>query len=99
MANVVIGTSLSRKRFSYGGRGYIAGELPNGIVTIAGTPGAREIEVRHRLTRYVVAVVFANPDGTYRIDDLDPLELFEIRVRDWQGLYRDYSTLAYPRAY
>lgn len=98
MASVVIWPGVIRKRFAFGGAGYIAGEAPTGIVTVAGVAGAREIEIRHRLTRYVVAVTFSNANGTYRVDDLDPLELFEVRVRDWQGTYRDYSALAYPRA-
>lgn len=80
---------------AFHGRGYIAGE-PNpdpdgidGIVTINDVPGAREIEIRERKTRRVVAVGFSNPDGTYRFDGLNPNIEFDVISRDWSRTYTD----------
>lgn len=77
------------------GRGYIAGE-PNpdpegidGIVTINDVPGAREIEIRERTSRRVVAVGFSNADGTYRFDGLNPDIEFDVISRDWSRTYTD----------
>lgn len=72
----------------FGGLGYIAGELP-GLVTVNSVPGAREIEVRHRRSRIVIAVIFSAPDGTYRIDRIDPLQEFDLIGRDWSNTYND----------
>lgn len=78
-----------------GGLGYIAGE-PNpdpdgidGIVTINDVPGAREIEIRERATRRVVAVGFSNADGTYRFDGLNLDIEFDVIARDWSRTYED----------
>lgn len=73
----------------FNGLGYIAGELPTGIVTIATAPGARELEVRHRKSRLVVAMAFSAADGTFRFDGLDPNEEFDVIGRDWSQTYND----------
>lgn len=87
MARVILYPFFSRAR--YGGLGYIAGEAPDGLVTVNTAPSRREVEVRHRMTRAVVATTFSNADGTYRINDLDPNEEFDVMGRDYAGTYND----------
>jgi hypothetical protein len=72
----------------FSGHGYIAGETP-GLVTVNSVAAGRELEVRHRVTRQVVAITFAKPDGTYRIDGLDPNQEFDLIGRDYTGTYND----------
>lgn len=80
---------------AFGGPGYIAGELsndpavPDGIVTVNDVPAARQVEVRERVTRRVLAVVFSNADGTYRIDGLSPEFEFDVIGRDWKREFQD----------
>lgn len=87
MASTVIG-ELYATRGAFAGMGYIAGESP-GLVTVNGAPGAREVEVRHRATRKIVASTFASSAGEYRIDGLDPDEKFDVIARDYSGTYND----------
>lgn len=72
----------------FSGAGYIAGESP-GLVTVNDVPSAREVEIRHRRTRIIVATTFSAPDGTYRIDNLNPDQEFDVIARDWSGTYND----------
>lgn len=100
MATVVLWPRLVSKRVNFGGAGYIAGELPGGLVTVNGAPGGREVEVRHFVTRYLLAVTFSNPDGTYRVDDVDPAEEFEAIGRDWARVYNSViATRIRPKPY
>lgn len=73
----------------FGGLGYIAGTAPNGLVTVNGVPSGREIELRHRISRQVVAVSLSHPDGTYRFDRVSINETFDVIGRDWSGTYND----------
>lgn len=79
----------------FSGPGFIAGQLsgdpniPDGIVTVNGTPAARQVEVRERVSRRVVAVVCSNPDGTYLINGLNPALEFDVIARDWKREYND----------
>ena len=72
-------------------RGYLAGEQdPDeaagvGLLTVNATPGAREIEVRHRLTRTVVATTFSTTAGGWRVDDLPSLDEYDVIARDHAG--------------
>ena len=76
-------------------RGYMAGEQdPDedagvGLVTVNGSPGARSVEVRHRLTRNVVATTFSAADGSWQIPDLPSLDEYDIIARDHTGTYED----------
>lgn len=76
-------------------RGYLAGEQdPDedagvGLVTINGAPGAREVEVRHRLTRTVVATTFSTPAGAWQVVDLPSLDEYDIIARDYAAVYED----------
>lgn len=73
----------------HGGNGFIAGTLPVGIVRVNSEPSAREVEVRHRETRKVVATVQSAADGTYRLDNLNTAETFDVIGRDWKHIYND----------
>lgn len=76
-------------------RGYLAGEQdPDedpgvGLLTVNAVPSAREIEVRHRLTRAVVATTFSGTDGTWQVPDLPSQEEYDIIARDHAGVYED----------
>jgi len=87
MARVLGFVSYSRARF--GGAGYIAGEAPDGLLTVNTAPARRELEVRHRLTRTLIATTFSKADGTYRVGDLDPNEEFDVIARDYTSTYND----------
>lgn len=88
MTAKVIGAQTIFSRTNFGGIGYIAGTL-SGLVTVNGSPAARSVEVRHRMTRSVIAVVFSKSDGTYRVSGLDPTQKYDVIARDWQGIYND----------
>jgi hypothetical protein len=61
-----------------GGPGYIAGTYPGGITTLNGVPVSATVRVVYRGSSkrytdgYLVAEVQSAPDGTYRIDNLNP---------------------------
>jgi hypothetical protein len=82
-------TKIARANVVCGGRGYIAGTSPDGLVTSNGAPAAREVEVRHRRSRRVVATTVSATDGTYRIDGLSPAHEFDVVGRDHTGVYND----------
>lgn len=77
-----------------GPRGYIAGELPDGVVTVGGAPAMREVECRHRLTRTPIARVFSKADGTYRFDNLPLGEEYDVIGRDHARVYGDVIAYA-----
>jgi hypothetical protein len=76
-------------------RGYLAGEQDPegdpgvGLLTVNAVPSGREIEVRHRLTRTVVATTFSAADGTWQVPDLPSLDEYDIIARDHAGVYED----------
>lgn len=72
----------------FGGSGYIAGESP-GLVTVVTVPAQRYVELRDRLTRTVVLVVFSNSDGSYEFSNLDLDREFDVIARDYTGTYND----------
>lgn len=84
----VLFQTFAARRNAFAGLGYIAGESP-GIVTVNTSPAARTVEVRHRRSRIIMETLFSNPDGTYRFDNLDPAEEFDVIGRDWSGTYND----------
>lgn len=73
-----------------GGGGFIAGQIP-GTVTVEGIPAEREIECRIRgHNRKLVDRTWSSAiDGTYRFDDLDPEEEYDLIARDHNRVYRD----------
>lgn len=76
-------------------RGYLAGEQDPGadagvgLLTVNAAPSAREIEVRHRISRLVVATTFSGSDGSWQVPDLPSLDEYDIIARDWAGVYED----------
>lgn len=79
-------------------RGYLAGEQDpagdpgEGLVTFATVPGAAWVEVRHELSRTVVATVFSAADGSWQVPDLPSLDTYEIFARDPNGVWETVST-------
>jgi hypothetical protein len=89
MAAVVQSRMRRARRALFSGQGYIAGEAPDGLVTVNAVPGARYVEVRHRATSRVVDVVFSATDGSYQVYGLDPAQQFDVIGRDWTNVYND----------
>lgn len=101
MANVVLFSPLVRRRsaiwarYPDAPRGYLAGEQDPeadpgvGLLTVNAVPSGREIEVRHRLSRTLVATTFSAADGTWQVTDLPSLDEYDIIARDHAGVYED----------
>lgn len=76
-------------------RGYLAGEQdPDedagvGLLTVNAVPSGREIEVRHRLTRKVIATTFSASNGSWQVPDLPSLDEYDVIARDYAGVYED----------
>lgn len=66
-------------------RGYLSG-----TVSVAGSPSSREVEVRHRQSRNVVATTFSAGDGTWLVLDLPSLDEYDVHVRDFTRAWKDY---------
>lgn len=79
---------LTRAHGNFNGPGYIAGFAP-GLVTVNTAPAAREVELRHRASRIVVARAFSASDGTYLFAGISPDEQFDLVGRDWSNTYND----------
>ena len=66
------------------GNGYLAGEYPDGITTVDGVPQPALIRVLYRPADgalgdgAVVASVVSAPDGTWRVDGLDPALRYDV---------------------
>ena len=74
------------------GPGYIAGGGegdPPGLVTVVDAPAAREVEVRLRRSRRVIATTFSAADGTYRIDNIRPGVECDVIGRDFARQWQD----------
>lgn len=67
---------MGRKKFA--GNGYLAGNFPEGITTVDGVPVSAEVRVEFRgdagsiSDGFVVAKTLSAPDGTWRVDGLNP---------------------------
>ncbi len=74
----------AQKRQSFAGQGYLAGEFPDGITTVEGVPTAAEVRVLWRgpadaqFDGVVVARTVSAPDGTWRVDGLNPALRFDV---------------------
>lgn len=75
------------------GPGYLAGAFPGGITTVKGIPTSATVRVLYRPEEgtlgdgVLVAQVQSAPDGTWRVDGLDPALKFDVIGRK-QG-FRD----------
>ena len=69
------------------GLGYLGGEFPDGITSVEGTPGQAEIRVLYRPEAgepgdgVLVATTMSAPDGTWRIDGLNPDLKYDVVCR------------------
>lgn len=68
------------------GAGYLAGEYPDGLTTVDGVPVAATVRAIIRSSMpavdgVVVAEVQSSPDGTWRIDGLDPALKYDVVAR------------------
>lgn len=81
------------------GPGYLAGEFPDGITSILGTPEPATIRVLYRPTGVLVAEVASAADGTWRVDGLDPTLKFDVICRKTgynDLIWADVSPSQYP---
>lgn len=70
-----------------GGNGYIAGE-GEGIVTVNGRPASRRvIAFAPKYNFKPVRSTWSNPDGTYRLANLDTESELIVMAIDHEGLY------------
>lgn len=77
---------LSRNRVArrlVDGDGYLAGTFPDGITTVEGVPVAATVRVLLRsvdpaLDGVVLAQVKSAPDGTWRVDGLNPALKYDV---------------------
>lgn len=66
------------------GIGYLAGEYPGGTTTVDGVPSVAVVRVLLRTVQghpgdgYVVAEATSNPDGTWRVDGLNPSLRYDV---------------------
>ena len=73
----------SRRPPNWHGVGYLAGEYPDGITTVDGVPQSADVLVRLRLPGsyfdgLTVASTTSAPDGTWRVDGLDPSLKYDV---------------------
>lgn len=69
--------------------GFIAGEAPDGIVTIDNVPGRAQIDVLLRNPPTWVRRTISNDDGTYRIVGLSIDRQYDVIGRDMGGVFGD----------
>ena len=76
------GFALARKPLF--GDGYLAGEFPDGITTVEGAPVSATVRILCRPEAdalgdgVVVAQVQSAPDGTWRVDGLNPALKYDV---------------------
>jgi hypothetical protein len=80
-------------RANFGGAGYIAGEAPDGLVTVGGAPGARRVDLFVRLGCRCIGSTFSADDGTYVFHGLNPTLEYDLIGRDHARVFGD--VLAY----
>lgn len=73
----------SRRPPNWHGGGYLSGEYPGGIATVEGVPTSAEVLVRLRdpgsyFDGFTVAITTSAPDGTWRVDGLDPTRRYDV---------------------
>lgn len=63
------------------GLGYIAGTIPDGLVTFNGTGAVRTLDLFDRLTRTLIATTISAANGTYQFTGLTFDRLFDVVAR------------------
>ena len=71
------------------GNGYIAGEAPDGIVTLDSVPGRAVLDLFVRTTNLWIRREVSRLDGTYRFDALPLGVLYDIIGRDITDTWGD----------
>lgn len=66
------------------GAGYL-----EGVVNAQGSPARRWVYVYQRSRARIVASVFSESDGTFRVDALDPNREFDVSAKDLTGNFKD----------
>ena len=79
-------TNRSGSPIRTNGPGYIAGEDP-GLVTVAGAPASRKIEVYDIATGILVATTASAANGTWRVDNLNPARRYRVIAYDHQLVF------------
>lgn len=109
---ILLGTLITRREVPWApypdaARGYLAGEQDpggaagDGLVTSDGDPVARWVYVYHMVGNQVgqlVATVFSNAAGEWRVDDLPSSEMYLVMALDHTGSY-DPVARAYVQPY
>lgn len=85
MSNII---EVTGKNTFCAGPGFIAGQVP-GIVTVDGNGASREIELRERASRKIVATTVSAPDGTYHFPGLALEYTYDLIAKDHTGVYND----------
>lgn len=82
-------TSISNRRTPKppSGPGFLAGTFPGGITSVEGVPTTATVRVSYRPVAggasdgVLIAQVQSAPDGTWRVDGLDPALKFDVICR------------------
>ena len=78
----------------FGGASYIAGESPDGLLTVGGAPAARRIDLFVRAGCRCIGSTRSAADGTYAFHGLDPAIEYDLIGRDWARVYGDVIAYA-----
>lgn len=85
---------VRHSRAVFGGAGYIAGEVPDGLVTVGGAPSARRIDLFVRAGCICIGSTWSASDGTYAFHGLDPALEYDLIGRDFARVYGDVIAYA-----
>lgn len=75
---------IKKQTLPYKGSGYISSKFPDAITSVEGVPVIATVRVIYRSQTgdiadgAVVAEVQSNPDGTWRVDGLNPNLLYDV---------------------
>lgn len=90
-------TNRSGSGVTLSGNGYLAGESP-GLLTVAGSPASRRIDVYEIVTGILVASKISGLDGSWRVNNLNPARRYRVIAYDhtlqFNAVIRDNITPA-----
>lgn len=73
----------------FGGAQDPGGDAGDGLLLVNFIAGAREVIVTHRRTGVIVGRTWSAADGTWRVGGLSGAEKYDVKARDYTGLYKD----------
>ncbi len=79
-------TNFAAALLDFAGNGFIAGIAP-GIVTVAGAPARRRVNLHDAITGRRLGSVVSAADGTYRFDGLNPARRYYVTAFDHQQVF------------